>query len=149
LMALVEGARRATGAKAINQARGPRKNRMKSNQTPSEHPDPKKARKSRRFLSADKKYQIFLEAQDNTRPVGEILRREGLYSSDLARIRTQVKEGAIERLQAKPGQKKETISAEAYQMLKEELEEKERALADLSVELAILRKKTSGGSWER
>ena len=30
-----------------------------------------------------------------------------------------------------------------------ELQDKERALADLAVELAILRKKTSGGSWDR
>ena len=33
--------------------------------------------------------------------------------------------------------------------LKRELEEKERALADLSVELAVLRKKVNGGSWDR
>jgi transposase-like protein len=89
--------------------------------------------KSRRFLTPEKKLQIFLEAQQGDKPVGEILRREGLYSSDLVRIREQVKEGALERLAA----------------LKRELEEKERALADLSVELAVLRKKTNGGSWDR
>jgi len=33
--------------------------------------------------------------------------------------------------------------------LKRELEQKERALAEQAVELAILRKKTNGGSWER
>jgi len=121
---------------------------MKSNQT-SDESDSKKPKKKRRFLGAEKKYQIFLEAQDVNKPVGEILRREGLYSSDLVRIRNQVREGALERLQAKPGKKKETIGVEAYNSLKEELEQKERALADLSVELAILRKKTNGGSWER
>ena len=36
-----------------------------------------------------------------------------------------------------------------YDALKLELQEKERAMADLTVELAILRKKTSGVSWER
>ena len=72
--------------------------------------------KKRRYLSAEKKFQIYLAAQDHDQPVGELLRREGLFSTDLARIRQQVKE---------------------------------RALADLSVELAILRKKTSGGSWDR
>ena len=35
--------------------------------------------------------------------MGELLRREGLYSTDLARIRQQVKEGALQRLSAKPG----------------------------------------------
>ena len=40
-------------------------------------------------------------------------------------------------------------NTEAYDMIKRELQDKERAMADQSVELAILRKKTSGGSWDR
>lgn len=110
----------------------------------------KTASRARRFLSPEKKLQIFLEAQKGDKPVGEILRREGLYSSDLVRIRQQVKEGALERLAVKPGKKKRPpVAAEEYEALKRELEEKERALADLSVELVILRKKTNGGSWDR
>jgi transposase-like protein len=105
--------------------------------------------KKRRHLSAEKKFQVYLEAQHPTQPVGEILRREGLYSTDLARIRQQVKEGALERLSAKPGRQLKTVSTESYATLKAELQEKERALADLAVELAILRKKTNGGSWDR
>jgi hypothetical protein len=81
--------------------------------------------------------------------VGELLRREGLFSTDLARIRQQVREGALQRLGAKPGRKVEQVSAEAYEKLKADLLEKERALADQAVELTILRKKTSGGSWDR
>jgi len=103
----------------------------------------------RRYLSAQKKYQIFLEAERGGQALGEILRKEGLYSSDLARIREQVKEGALERLRAKPGPKPQTVCMEEYTALKQELEAKERAMADLSVELAILRKKTTGGSWVR
>ena len=103
----------------------------------------------RRFLSPEKKFQIFLETQRGDKPVGEILRREGLYSSDLVRIREQVKKGATTQLASKPGRKKKAVPAEAYESLKRELEEKERALADLSVELTLLRKKTNGGSWER
>ena len=103
----------------------------------------------RRFLTPEKKFQIFLETQRGDKPAGEILRREGLYSSDLARIRKQVQEGALERLATKPGKSRDSVSADEYERLKQELEEKERALADLSVELAILRKKTNGGSWER
>jgi hypothetical protein len=41
------------------------------------------------------------------------------------------------------------VSLDEYTALKQELEAKERAMADLSVELAILRKKTNGGSWAR
>lgn len=120
---------------------------MNSSHT-SEGPN-KSPNSKRRYLSAEKKFQIYLEAQDNDKPVGELLRREGLYSTDLARIRQQVKEGALQRLSAKPGKPPNQVDSEAYDALKHELQEKERALADLTVELAILRKKTTGGSWVR
>ena len=42
--------------------------------------------KKRRYLSVEKKFQIYLEAQAGDKPVGELLRREGLFSTDLARI---------------------------------------------------------------
>lgn len=115
---------------------------------PSES-SPESVPKKRRFLSAEKKFQIYLEAQSTDKPIGELLRREGLFSTDLARIRQQVKEGAIQRLSAKPGKKQDVASTEAYEAIKRELQDKERAMADQSVELAILRKKTSGGSWDR
>lgn len=105
--------------------------------------------RKRRHLSAEKKFQIYLETQHPTQPLGEILRREGLYSTDLARIRQQVKEGALQRLSAKPGRKLAVVSTESYETLKAELQAKERTLADLAVELAILRKKTNGVSWDR
>jgi transposase-like protein len=117
-----------------------------SNSSAATNPSPEK---KRRYLSAEKKFQIYLEAQDGGKPVGELLRREGLFSTDLARIRQQVKEGALQRLSAKPGPKQSQVSTEAYAAIKFELQNKERALADLSVELAILRKKTNGGSWDR
>ena len=107
------------------------------------------AKKKRHYLSPETKFQIFLESQVGKTPVGEILRREGLYSTDLARIRKQVKEGALERLSARPGLKRRTVAFEDYEALKSDLEDKERALAEQAVELAILRKKTNGGSWER
>jgi len=106
-------------------------------------------KKSRRFLSPEKKFQIFLEAQRGDVPAAEVLRREGLYSTDLARIRQKVKEGALERLSDRPGAKKKMVSLEQYEALKQELEEKERVLAEMALEVAILRKKTNGGSWER
>lgn len=110
---------------------------------------PPSERKKRRILSPEKKYQIFLEAQRGGAPVGELLRREGLYSTDLARIQRKVKEGALEQLAQRPGRSKKTVSEEEYQALKEEVQEKERVMAEMAVELAILRKKTNGGSWER
>jgi transposase-like protein len=106
-------------------------------------------RKKRRFLSPEKKFQVFLEAQRAEAPVGELLRREGLYSTDLARIQRMVKEGALERLAARPGPARKTVCQQDYDALKQELQEKERVIAEMAVELAILRKKTNGGSWER
>jgi transposase-like protein len=116
--------------------------------------DPKSKKSSvekrkRQYLSPEKKYQIFLESQRGETPVGEILRREGIYSTDLTRIREKVKEGALEHLAARPGAKRKTVPQDAYDALKKELEDKERALADMAVELTVLIKKTNGGSWER
>ena len=96
-------------------------------------------KRKRRILSAQKKYQIFLEAQHGDKRVGEILRREGLYSADLARIREQVQEGALERLSARPGPRHSSVPRDEYERLQRELAEKEKALAELSVELTILR----------
>jgi transposase-like protein len=110
---------------------------------------PLAGRNKRRFLSPEKKYQIFLEAQRGEAPVGELLRREGLYSSDLARIQHKVKESALQGLAQRPGRSKKTVSEEEYEALKQELQEKERVMAEMAVELAVLRKKTNGGSWER
>jgi len=106
-------------------------------------------KRKRRILSPEKKFQIFLESQSGESPVGEILRREGIYSTDLVRIRQKVKEGALERLADRPGRRGKTVSRDDYEALKRELEQKERALADLAVEVGILRKKTNGGSWDR
>ena len=141
----VEGARRATGAGTC-----PWRKNDDNNMSSITPEGPKKnSVKKRRFLTAEKKFQIYLEAQGSDKPIAEILRREGLYSTDLARIRHQVKEGALQRLNAKPGRKQDHVNTDAYDAIKSELQDKERAMADLSVELAILRKKTSGGSWDR
>jgi hypothetical protein len=55
----------------------------------------------------------------------------------------------LQYLAQRPGRSKKTVSEEEYHQLKQELEEKERVMAEMAVELAILRKKTNGGSWER
>ena len=115
----------------------------------SSEPRTPTGKKKRRFLSPEKKYQIFLESQRSGKPVGDLLRREGLYSSDLVRIQQKAKKGALERLGDRPGPRKKTVSQQEYETLKHELQEKERVMAEMAVELAILRKKTNGGSWER
>lgn len=106
-------------------------------------------KKKRRLLSPEKKFQLFLEAQRGETQLGELLRREGLYSTDLVRIQRKVKEGALQRLADRPGRSKKSVSQDDYDALKLELQEKERVMAEMAVELAVLRKKTNGGSWER
>ncbi len=107
------------------------------------------SKRRRRNLSAEKKYQIFLETQAKDCSVGEVLRREGMYSTDLIRIREQVREAALERLGQKSGPKKKSLEIQKHEALKKEFAEKERAMSELIIELAIMRKKTDGGTWER
>ena len=59
---------------------------MKTSSNASPDPQAVGATKKRRHLSAEKKFQVYLETQHPTQPVGEILRREGMFSTDLARI---------------------------------------------------------------
>src|ERR1017187_5813563 len=94
---------------------------MNSSKAASNEPEPTGQKKKRRYLSAEKKFQIYLEAQRPDQPVGGILRREGMFSTDLARIRQQVREGALLRLGAKPGRKVELVSTESYEKLKADL----------------------------
>ena len=54
--------------------------------------------KPRRNLTAEKKFDLFVESCRSPGRVGEILRREGLYHTDLARIRAVVEEGALAAL---------------------------------------------------
>lgn len=138
---MVKGARRATGT-----IPPPEAVTTTTHDMTNDHPTntPESGPRKRRFLSAEKKFQIYLEAQSSDKPVGELLRREGLFSTDLARIRQQVKEGALVRLSAKPGRKAETVASSEFEALKQELLEKERALADMAVELTLLKKKPMG-----
>ena len=57
----------------------------------------------RRRFSADYKLRIVREAEQSTEPgeIGALLRREGLYSSQLGRWRKQYKEGALGALDVK------------------------------------------------
>jgi hypothetical protein len=143
-----KGARRATGVALSKATRKECAMSVSEKNQICECSSPAGKRK-RRLLCPEKKYQIFLEAQRSEVPVGELLRREGLYSSDLVRIQRHVQEGALQRLASRPGRSKKTVSQEDYDALKQELQEKERVMAEMAVELAVLRKKTNGGSWER
>ena len=101
-------------------------------------------RQKRRF-SAEEKWQIYRECEQPGAKVGEILRKYGLYSSDLQNIRKMVKEGSLDRLrQSKPGRKKvTTVSIKDYEELESELARKEKALGEMTVMFTTLKKKVN------
>ena len=99
--------------------------------------------KKHKNLSAPEKWRIFLETTAKDAPVGEILRRNGLYSSDLTKIRKQVESGALAELGRKKYSKKPyQVSRDEYEKLKAELSAKEKALAQMGEEYLILKKRT-------
>ena len=99
--------------------------------------------KKRKNLSAPEKWQIFLETTAKGAPIGEILRRHGLYSADLTKIRKQVESGALAELGRKKYSKKPfSVPRDEYEKIKAELTAKEKALAQMSEEYLILKKRT-------
>jgi transposase-like protein len=94
-------------------------------------------------LTAEEKWQIFLETSIGTAPVGEILRRHGLYSSELSKIRNQVQEGAIKELCRNRHKKRADVPYEQYAKMEADLSAKEKALAQMSEEYLLLKKRVS------
>ena len=101
--------------------------------------------KKRRKVSAEEKWQVYQECQQPGAKIGEILRKHGLYSSDLQNIRHTVEQSALEGFrQCRPGRKKiTTVSVEEHERLQEELREKEKALAEMTVMFTSLKKKVN------
>lgn len=100
--------------------------------------------RKRRRLSAEEKYQIFLEATmakaKGNGGISEVMRRWGIHSSDLTRIRTSVEESAISNFKAKKSRKPK-INYEQYQQIKAEKERLEYTIIEQAAELALLKKK--------
>lgn len=89
-----------------------------------------KEHRRRKKLTAQEKWRIFLETTVKDAPVGEILRRHGLYSSELTKIRRQAEEGALKELGKNRHLKRpESVPYAEHERLKEELVAKEKALA--------------------
>ncbi len=104
--------------------------------------------RKRRHLSAEEKYQIFVEATMAKAPgngnVSEVLRRWGIHASDLTRIRKSVEEGAISAFKARKSRKPK-IDYDQYQQLKAEKERLESTVLEQAAELALLKKKDRSG----
>ena len=104
------------------------------------------APRKRRHLSGEKKYQVLQEVKMNPGKKGEILRREGLYQSELRRYDDIAKDASIKALeQMRPGKKRpQEVPLEQHDLLKREYAIQEKTLASLTVEFMALKKKVNG-----
>ena len=103
--------------------------------------DIEKGRRKRKKPTAQEKWQIFLETSFKDAPVGEILRRYGVYSSELTKIRRQVEAGALKELGISRNSKKaQSVPYAEHEKLKAELAAKEKALAQMGEEYLLLKK---------
>jgi transposase-like protein len=122
-------------------------------------PDPELVEQAkRRSFTAEYKARILAEADACTRPgeVGELLRREGLYTSHLTYWRKQRKDGALKELGKPRGRKPVDKRDAEIAALKRKLERTESELAKMKrvVEIqgnvsALLEEMLGSGSAER
>ena len=95
-------------------------------------------------LTAERKFELYLATRAPEAPVGEILRKAGLSLEELREIEEMVAASAITGLKARSRSaryNKRTVTPEEYHQLSLELQQKEKALADLTVEHMMLKKK--------
>jgi hypothetical protein len=102
--------------------------------------------RKRRKLSGEKKYQVLEEIKSHPERRAEILRREGLYTGDILRFERVVRAAAIVALHNnRPGRKAPSVVPfEQFEQIQMELGQKEKALAEMSVEYFALKKKVNG-----
>ncbi|MCK5326987.1 MAG: transposase [Candidatus Latescibacteria bacterium] len=99
--------------------------------------------KKRRNLSPEQKYAIFMEASRRDVPVGEVLRKWGIHSSDLRRIRQTVETGALQEFAARKS-RKPMVHASEVERLEREKARLEQTIIEQSVELSLLKKSENG-----
>jgi hypothetical protein len=98
---------------------------------------------SRPRLTAARKLELYLATRAPEAPVGEILRHYGVHLDDLRQIERVVESSALAALkaQARHGRPPTDLSPERVEQLEQELAEKTRTLAELSISFTLLEKK--------
>lgn len=117
------GAKRAVGERSVAAAGGA---------APAGVPDPELIeRPRRRRFSASYKLRVLQEADSCSRPgeLGALLRREGLYSSNLSVWRRQREAGALSALSRPRGRPKADLLATEKEKLRQRAERAEAELA--------------------
>ena len=94
-------------------------------------------------LTAPRRLELYLATRAPEAPVGEILRQYGVHLDDLRQIEQTVESAALAALKAqgRHGRRPSDVSPERVLQLEQELNEKTRALAELSVAFTLLEKK--------
>ncbi len=94
-------------------------------------------------LTAQRKFELYLATRALDAPVGEILREYGLHLDDLREIEQTIESAALAALKvhSRHGRQPSDVSPERTLQLEQELSEKTRALAELSVAFTLLEKK--------
>ena len=94
-------------------------------------------------LTAQRKLELYLATRAPDAPVGEILRGYGLHLDDLREIEQTIESAALAALKVRGrhGRQPRDVSPERTLQLEQELSEKTRALAELSVAFTLLEKK--------
>ena len=99
--------------------------------------------KSTQRLTAQRKLELYLATRAPDAPVGEVLRAYGLHLDDLREIEQTIESAALVALKVngRHGRLPSDVSPERVLQLEQELSEKTRALAELSVAFTVLEKK--------
>ena len=94
-------------------------------------------------LTAQRKLELYLATRSADAPVGEILRQYGLHLDDLRQIEQTIESAALAALKVhgRHGRLPTDVTPERLLHLEQELTEKTRALAELSVAFTVLEKK--------
>jgi len=104
--------------------------------------------RKRRHLTPEEKYQIFLEATmakgKGNGSISEVLRRWGIHSSDLTRIRAAVEDGAVSVFKERKSRRPK-INIEQCEQLRAEKVRLEATIIEQAAELALLKKKDRSG----
>jgi len=102
-----------------------------------------KVKSSGQRLTAQRKLELYLATRSADAPVGEILRQYGLHLDDLRQIEQTIESAALAALKVhgRHGRLPTDVTPERLLHLEQELTEKTRALAELSVAFTVLEKK--------
>ncbi len=96
-------------------------------------------------LTAARKFELYRATRTPEAPIGELLRQYGAHLEDLREIEETVESAALASLKVKGRHGRtlpaEEVTLERVEALEQELAEKTRALAELSVAYTLLEKK--------